>query len=165
MQIVLGVAFIVILLAMAGYFVWQQLQARRTLRTSPDLDPEERRYLQGQVWRRLVCSGLMVLLAGMLATSFYLEGPASQLVREGEANRERGERLPPTPEQEQFVTLYSAYWVAFLLVLLAVVMLAGVDFFAIRNYGMRQLRRIRADRRAMLEGELARLRSQRNGHN
>jgi len=165
MQIVLGVAFIVILLAMAGYFVWQQLQARRTLRTSPDLDPEERRYLQGQVWRRLICSGLMVLLAGMLATSFYLEGPASQLVREGEANRERGERLPPTPEQEQFVTLYSAYWVAFLLVLLAVVMLAGVDFFAIRNYGMRQLRRIRADRRAMLEGELARLRSQRNGHN
>jgi hypothetical protein len=73
--------------------------------------------------------------------------------------------VPPTPEQEQFVRLYSLYWIVFLLVLLAVVLLAGVDFFAIRSYGQRQLRRIRADRRAMLEGELARLRSQRNGHN
>ncbi len=164
MQIVLGVAFVAILVLMAAYFVWQQLRARRTLRTSPNLDPEERRYLHGQIWRRLICSGLMVLLAGMLAVSFYLEGPASQLVSEGESNRERGELVPPTPEQVQFVRVYSAYWVVFLLVLLSVVLLAGADLLAIRNYGQRQLRRIRADRRAMLEGELARFRSQRNGH-
>jgi uncharacterized membrane protein YjgN (DUF898 family) len=165
MQIILGVAVIVILLAMAGWFAWQQFRTRQTLRRAPDLDPEERRYLQGQVRRRLLCSALMILLAGLLATSFYLEGPASELVREGEANRERGERPRPTPEQEQFVNIYSAYWAFVLLVLLGVVVLAGMDLMAIRRYGVRQLSRIRADRRAMLEGEVARLRSQRNGHN
>jgi uncharacterized membrane protein YjgN (DUF898 family) len=164
MQIVLGIAFVIILLAMAGYFAWQQLQARRTLRTSPHLDADERAYLRGQIWRRLVCSILMVILAGLLATSFYLEGPVNQLVREGEANRERGERPPLEPEQERFVRLYNAYWAIFLLILLAVVLVAAGDFFAIRRYGQRQLRRIHADRKAMLEGELARLRSQRNGH-
>jgi hypothetical protein len=46
-----------------------------------------------------------------------------------------------------------------------VIGLAAADFFAIRRYGRQQYRQIQEGRRAMIEGELARLRSQRNGHN
>jgi hypothetical protein len=47
---------------------------------------------------------------------------------------------------------------------LAIIILAALDFFAIRRFGQRQYRKIQAERRAMIEGELTRLRSQRNGH-
>jgi len=160
-QIIFTICLVVILLAMAGYFLWRQVQ---TLRTLSALDPEERRFVRSQAWRRLVCSGLMVILAGLFAGSFYVEGAADQLAKQGEANREQGVKVPLDQEQARFFNVYRIYWGSFTLVLFIIIVLAGVDFMAIRRYGKRQLRQIREDRKAMLEGELARLRSQRNGH-
>ncbi len=99
-------------------------------------------------------------MAGLLAGHFVLEDPARNLIE----NRQLGEKREFNPEEQQFVKLYSTYWLITLLVLLAIIILAGIDFFAIRRYGQRHYRQIQADRRTMIENQLARLRSQRNGH-
>jgi hypothetical protein len=78
-QIIFGGLLVVGLLGMAGYFIWRQARTLQWLRTANDLSPDERRYTRNQAWRRLLCSGLLVVLAGMLATSFVLEGPAGAL--------------------------------------------------------------------------------------
>jgi len=67
-------------------------------------------------------------------------------------------------EQKQFRRWYVGYWISALLLLLAVVCLAGFDLWAIRRYGNRHMQQIRDDRKAMFQEELSRLRSQRNGH-
>ena len=72
--------------------------------------------------------------------------------------------IEETPAEEEFTRIYAIYWGIVLLLLLAIVILAGIDFFAIRRFGLRHYRQIQADRRAMIEGELSRIRSQRNGH-
>ena len=80
------------------------------------------------------------------------------------ANACAGEKRPLDPNEQQFVDFYRNFWAIVLLVLLAIICLAAVDYFAIRRFGKHQYRKIQADRRAMIEGELTRLRSQRNGH-
>ena len=47
---------------------------------------------------------------------------------------------------------------------MAVIFLAALDFWATRRYGLHQHRKIIADRRAMIEREVSRLRQERNGH-
>jgi LPS O-antigen subunit length determinant protein (WzzB/FepE family) len=68
------------------------------------------------------------------------------------------------PSSSGFFHLWSSFWILTLLVLLGVIVLAGLDLIAIRRYGQRHLRQIQADRRAMIEQQIARVRSQRNGH-
>jgi hypothetical protein len=164
-ELTFGVLLVVVLLALAGFFAWQQGLALRGLRRAPDLSPEDRRYTRNQAWRRLVCSGLMVLLAVMLGVwLFYLGKPLGELAALSDAARDRGQPMQLDPEQKRSATLYLYYWLFALMLLLALISLAAVDFFAIRRYGQRHYRQIQADRRAMIEQELVRLRSQRNGH-
>jgi hypothetical protein len=163
-QIAFTSLLIVVLLALAGFTVWREWLTWRRSERKIDLSPEDRLYVRWQVRRRLACAALMVLLAGLLALSFILEGPANQLVAQGEAARARGEWAPLDPEQERFFHLWGGFWIVALLVLLAIIILAGLDFLAIRRYGQRHMRQIQADRRAMIENQIARVRSQRNGH-
>jgi hypothetical protein len=163
-QSVFGTLIIVILLGMAGFFTWRQLRVLKRLRLDDGLSAEDRSYLRNQARRRLICSGLMVLLAGMLVTSFVLEKPLQELARQGEANRAQPEPQPLNPDQERFFNLYSGLWIVFLLILMVVMGLAAADIIAIRRYGQRHFRQIQEGRRAMIETQLARIRSQRNGH-
>ena len=163
-QIVFGVVLIIVLLAMAGFFAWRQAKTLRGLQLAVEQDEEERRYLRNQAWRRLLCSGLMVVLAVLLAASFFLEDAANKLVREGETNQQQGIKRPLQEEEQRFLNLYQQFWGVACLVLFLIIVIAGLDYMAIRRYGRRQYRQIQADRRAMIESELARIRSQRNGH-
>jgi hypothetical protein len=163
-QIVFGVALIVVLVGIAGYFAWRQWRTLRSLRGEHNLSPEDFTYTRRQAWRRLLGSLLMVLLAVLLGISFLLEGPANELVRQGEANQAQGVTRQLSPEQAHFFNVYRTFWLIFLLLLLAMIVLAAIDYFAIRRYGQRHYRQIQEDRRAMIEGELTRLRSRRNGH-
>jgi len=163
-QIIFGVLLVIVLLGLAGFYSWRQWAVLRGLRQAGDLSPEDRRYTRRQAWRRIVCSALMVVMAGLIAGHYKFEDRYHQVVAEGEASRQRGEKREFNPEERQFLQLYEIYWLVTLLVLLAIIILAGIDFFAIRRYGRRHYRQIQADRRAMIENELARLRSQRNGH-
>jgi hypothetical protein len=163
-QIVFGSLLVVVLLAMAGIFTWRQIQSLRNLRTATNVSPDEELYTRRQARRRLICSALMVVLAGLLAGSFALEGSFDALVAAGQASKERGETPVMSPAQEAFWIQYRAYWLIILLTLLAIIIMAGIDFMAIRRFGRQQYEQLKAARRAMIEGEIIRLRSQRNGH-
>jgi hypothetical protein len=153
-QSVFGALLVVGLLALAGGYGWSQWRLLRRLRAPGRPGGEDDRYLRGQARRRLATSVLLLVLAGLLAVALAcLEGPAQRLA-------DQAPGAAPTPEQRQFFHFYGAYWIVFLLVLLAVVALAGIDLWAIRRYGARQFRRLQDDRRAMLERQAALLRQQ-----
>ena len=154
-QIIFGVLIVVVLVGLAAFYVWRQIQTLRRLRQAADLSHEERQYTHRQAWRRLLGSVLMLVLAGLMAGSLVLEGPANEHLKN---------EAPPDPARQQFWNFYSLYWIVTLLVLLSVIVLAALDLFAIRRFGKRQYRQIQEDRRAMIKDELTRLRSQRNGH-
>jgi hypothetical protein len=164
-QIAFTSLLIAVLLCLAGFSTWRQWQTLQTLKAQTDLSAEDRLFVRRQVRRRLWCAGLMIVLAALLTLSFVLEPLANQLVAQGEAAHKRsGEPQPLDPEQQRFFHLWSSFWIVTLLVLLGIIVLAGLDLIAIRRYGQRHLRQIQADRRAMIEEQIARVRSQRNGH-
>ena len=164
-QIIFGAALIAALLFLALYYGWRQVLTLRRLRADLDLPDEERRYQHGQAVRRLVNSVLMLVLAALMTgIMLYFENPTALLVRQHDEAVARGQAPPElTPEQRHLVRVWGWWWVALLVVLLAVVLLAALDLWAIRRWGLRQYRKLQADRRAMIERQAARLRHGRNG--
>jgi hypothetical protein len=164
-QIVFGAVLVVVLLFLAILYGVRQVVTLRRLRSAEEIPAEERAYLHGRARRRVVMSVLLFLLGVMLVVALaYLEVPAQKLADERAAQEEQGESIPLTPEQRLFARWYGGFWLVFLLVLMAVVILAALDLWATRRFGVRQHRKIMADRRAMIERELSRLRQERNGH-
>lgn len=161
--VVSAVLLIVLLVGLAGYYAWRQVQALRGLRRADGLPPEDRRYVRNQAWRRLACSALMVVFAGLLAGSFVTEPLIQPVLDRGDAARERNERPALDAGQEHLYHVYTLYWVAALLVLMGMIGLALFDILAIRRFGQRHFRQIQADRRAMIERQAARLRERRHG--
>jgi hypothetical protein len=153
-------SLIVVLLALAGYFGWRQIQALRALRTQPELAREDRRFARRQALRRLVCCVLMVIVAGMLVGWFALHPQYREVSRQLE---ERGPNAERTPEQKAFLQFFAAYWIVALFLLFLIIFLAAVDFWAIARFGLRHHRQLQADHRAEIEEEVARLRARRNG--
>lgn len=163
-QIVFGVAIVLFLVVFAVYSAWRQRQTLRRLRGPSEMPPDEYAFVRNQAWRRLAGAVLMLLLAGLFVGGLILESPAARLAQEGEERVAAGEQRPLNPAEKDFVRFYGSYWVALLLVLLAVIGLAGWEFFAIRRFSVRSLRRLQDERRAMIAREAARLRGERNGH-
>jgi hypothetical protein len=161
--VVSAVLLIAVLVGLAGYYAWRQVQALRGLRRAENMPPEDRSYVRNQAWRRLACSALMVVFAGLLAGSFITEPLIQPLLDFGDAAHERNEHPVLNPEQKQLFHDYTLYWVAALLVLMGMMGLALFDILAIRRFGQRHFRKIQADRRAMIERQAARLRERRYG--
>jgi hypothetical protein len=144
-------------LAVAVAWGWRQLRALRRLGDDPDLADDERRRQRYQAWRRLAGCVLMLLLAGLLAGALL-------------CLEDRAERLAPkapdwTPDERSFLRFYTLYWIALLLVLLALMIVTGYDLWALRRQARREHRQLQADRREMIERQVGRLRQERNGHN
>jgi ABC-type Fe3+ transport system permease subunit len=156
----------VVLVGLALYSSRQQWRTLRRLRSTEEIPEGERRYLRTQSVLRICCAGLMLVLAGLVAGAYGsgMEERAAELGRDLQGQRERGEEIVLTAEQKQFRKLYGSYWIAVLLLLLGVVVLAGSDIVAIRRYGRRQLSQLDADRQEMIRQQVLVLRSQRNGH-
>src|SRR5262249_59657475 len=103
---------------------------------------------------------LGLLLAAIL---LLYEGPVQELAEERE--QYSADTAPDfTPQQKMLLRLWGGAWIALLLVLLGVMVLAGLDVMATRHYALTQFRKIQADRRAMIQHEVGRLRQERNGH-
>jgi len=71
------------------------------------------------------------------------------------------------PNQQRSLWFFTVYWVMAILLLLAMVYVAFMDLWAVRRFGLRQIRQLQADRRAMLERQIELLRAERiesNGH-
>jgi hypothetical protein len=162
-QIIFGAVLVVVLLFVALWYGVRQLVILRRMRFPEEMPPGEWSFQRGQARRRLVMSFLLLLLGVMLAIALlYLENPAERLRVTLE---QQGDGTPLDPDQRGFARLYGTFWIVFLLVLMVVVLFAAFDFWATRRYGIRQHRKLIADRRDMIEREVARLRQERNGHN
>ena len=141
------------------FYARRQLLALRRLRETPELPTAELHRERNQSRRRLISSGLMLLIAVLLVIAqLWLESPAQRL-----ADLRDHSDVPLTDNQKDFVRLYGAVWIAILLLLLAVILLAAFDLWAIRRYGRQQHRKLSDDRRAMVARQLRRLRQERNG--
>jgi MFS family permease len=163
-QIIFGVVLVLVLLFVAILYIVRQILTLRRLRAAEEMVLEERAYLHGRARRRLVTSLLLLLLGIMLAGALiYLEAPAQQLADDRDAMRQQGDAPELNPEQRGFARAYLIFWILFLLILMAVIFLAALDYWATRVYALRQHRKIIDDRRAMIEREVSRLRRERNG--
>lgn len=171
-QVAVGVGLVVVLVATAVYYGWRQFRLLRQLRQADDPGCPESLYRREQARRRLWGSALMLVLAAQLAGALiFLEEAAQRQADRADARdeaRQRGEQPPPpTPEERSFFRFYSAYWLVTLLVLLGMVLLALADLWATRSFGIRAHRQLKAERRDMIDREIARLRQEkheRNGH-
>src|SRR5437764_9767901 len=149
------VALAAVLVGLAGYFGWRQVQTLRGLAGQP---AEDRSYLRRQAVRRLVCCTLMVVLAGLLLGNIFLEPHLQEMSRQ--LAQQQGEA---SQENKEFARFFGVYQGAALIVLFALLLLAAVDFWAIARFGMRHRRQLQADHRASLHEEIARLRRRHNG--
>jgi hypothetical protein len=164
-ELIFGGILVVVLLALAAYYGVRQIQTLRALRIADDRSLEERAYSRKQAWRRLISSVLMVILAGLLAGSVAFTPSIRRIAAANEATADDTEKsASEIAEQNLTKFVFGVYWIAVLLVFLAILALAGLDLIAIRRYGQSQLLQIQSDRRAMIDQEIARFRRDRNGH-
>jgi hypothetical protein len=141
-ELVFGAALVAVLLGVGGFYGWRQVRRLRGPDKGAVAFPGEERYFRTQAWRRLVCSGLMVLLAGLLVGSYFLEDPADV----------------------EAAYLFALYWIGVFLVFLAILALAVADWWATRNFTLRQLQQLE-DRHQDLIARAARLRGRRSDIN
>jgi heme A synthase len=154
------------MVALALYFGRQQIQTLRRLRDANDIPPDDIHYLRRQARFRIVGCVLLVVLGAQVAGAyvFGLEARVRDLGEQIDSQRRAGVEVQLNEDQQRLRQFYGIYWIAALIVLLVIVFLAAYDIWAIRRYGRRHRQKIDAERRAMLEGQVLRFRSQRNGH-
>src|SRR5437879_5202559 len=123
---VFGSLLVLALLALSGYVGWRQVLMLRRLRHGPALPADEAIYEGRKAVRRLIGSGLTLVMGLLLATILVAwEGPVKELTDERE--QYSGETAPDlTAAQKVLVRKWGWSVVALLVVLLALVALAGV---------------------------------------
>jgi hypothetical protein len=163
-EIAFGVLIVVLTAGLGGYYAWRQWQALRRLRADMTLDAEEVSFQRNQAWRRLAGSVLLLLIAGVFVGVLIFEGFAARLAQMGEVNAALDQKRPLNEPEKDFMRLWGGSVIVVLLLLLGLIGIAGYEFFAIRRYSVRQMRRIQDERREMIASETARLRRERNGH-
>jgi len=152
LELVFGILLTIVLVALSGYFAWRQIQTRRVVAQATDMPVEERGYLIRQTRRRLLCSLLMLIFAGLLVAWFFIE-PAMRDLRIAHDHRP-GTRYP-------LLEVFAFFWIGALFVLFGIFALAGMDFFATARHAMEQRRLLEGERRATLQMEVERLRRRR----
>lgn len=157
-QIVFGAVLVAFIGGAAGVFGWLQVRALRRLKGST-LPEEEQRFERTQARRRLWGCGLLALIASLLALQLLLwETPAQAM-----ADQEFAKKDAPgfTEEQKAFLRLWGGAWVALGAALVALLFLAALDRYSTRTHALKQLKRLQADRRAMVARQAARMRESR----
>jgi hypothetical protein len=160
-EVVVGLVLAVFLLAMGLFVGLRQVAALRRLGRE-SLPWEEYHYERRKAWRRLSSSVLLLLMAGLLGGLQFYAAKANQLANDRAQVAEK-DRTPPTPQQKGFLRVYIGAYIAFLILLLAVLTLAALDLWATRSYGLRQYRKLSEDRRAMIQRQVNRMRQEGNG--
>lgn len=161
-QIVFGSLLVLVLVGLSLFYGARQLTQLRRLREQEMAD-DEQQYERAKAWRRLLSSGLIMLLAVLLVVLLVWYEPGAQRIADEFQDYDRESAPAFTPEQTTFLRVWTGIVVAFLLVLLAVVLLAGVDLWSTRRFALRQYKRLQADRRAMIQRQSTRLRQDRDG--
>ncbi len=140
MGIAIGGIIVVVLIAIALFFAWRQSGVMRALNYDTRLQPDQRLYFLKQCYRRIFGSVLLLVLAGMMIGTLFLDiQPANQMDQQA-AKRTLG-----------YLSFYTS---GMLLVLLAILVLAIVDFWATTRYSLQQQKRLFQEHHDMLAAEL-----------
>jgi hypothetical protein len=142
-------AFLVLLGLGAGS---RQLVTLARVRAQPYMADEDRHYYRSQARRRLLASGLLMVIGGMIAF-WYVSGMDARM-------DVVGEKKPPAEEDKEFTRQVGMYWITVILLLGVAVCVAVIDFIATRKYWMARYREIKADHEAKLQRDLAVFRQQ-----
>jgi ABC-type Fe3+ transport system permease subunit len=155
-EITFAVLLVILLLGLGGYFGWRQIKTLRSLKRENSYSPAERLYLNRQARRRLAGSVLLVVFA-LLVTGFYLFDIGPPPVAAD------GQEAPTPAERKQLIWLFTSYWIAALIIFLAIICLALIDLLATRRFTLRQLRQLHDQHQALIDEQAARYRNRRNG--
>lgn len=157
-QIVFGAALVVVLLGSAAVFGYLQLRALARLRDDPDMPDDERSFERWRALRRLAGCALLAFMGVVLTVQLvYTEAPAEEMAQK-RGQFPPDEKPEPTDEEKEFIREWGWNWVAFMLALLVLVVLTAIDLFANWGRAVQLMRRLREERRAMIEEETARIR-------
>ena len=138
--IVVGIALAGVLFALAAYFAWRQHLVWRAVRFETNSDPEQRRYLIRQCQRRYVGSFLLMVLAGMLVGSLFLD-----FNPEPGADRDLARRS---------LGYLSLYVIAMMLPLLGILVIAILDFWATARFSFHQQRQLLQEHQRELAADM-----------
>ncbi|MFO0821826.1 MAG: hypothetical protein U0792_01700 [Gemmataceae bacterium] len=150
-----GMLFAVLLMCLGVGSGLRQLRTMRRLREEAFVPEVDQRYYRGQGRRRMLASGLLLIIGLMIAV-YYLSGMDARMDELG-AKPQDG----PLPEEDkQFMRLGVMYWIVVILLLGVVLTVAVIDFWATRGYWLARYREIKADHNTKLQRDLAVYRQQ-----
>lgn len=162
-EIAFGSLLVVLLLGLALLYGRRQWLALRRLRDESALPDEELRYERRKARRRLASCALLLVLAVLLTVLLTVFGDQAQRLADASAEAGPVETREIAAEDKVFLRRWGGTLIAFLLTLLAVLALAAVDLMETRRFGLKQYRKLQAERRAMIQRQTARLREERQG--
>jgi hypothetical protein len=160
-EIAFGVLLVITLLGLSLFFGQRQFASLRRLRTLGAPLDDEGQYERRKVRLRLASCALTLLMAAQITVILAThERTLGRVARQREGV---DPAVEPTDEQRLLVRVYVGEWIAVLLVMLVVLVLAALDLWATRRFAFRQYRKISDDRRAMIQRQVNRMREQKNG--
>jgi hypothetical protein len=148
-----GILLACVLVFVAVFFGMRQRRTLALVRFDDEMSDTDRGYLTRQVRRRLICSALLLVFAGLLVGWLFMRERVVGFVPEP------GE--PITEEAKDQLRFVIYYWIGALFVLMAILVLASWDFVATARYGFARQKQLEQERRAMMEMEAAKLRHRR----
>jgi hypothetical protein len=153
-----GILIAILMIVVAAFFIWQQGLTLQSVRLNSILSHAQRRYLIRQCWRRLFGSFVLVLLAVMLFGSLFLDYEPLRLPVD---------ELPQAEQQadKQATRFLIIYWMALLLLVMALLALAVFDLWATVRHGVQQQKQLFQEHQEMLEAELEEHRHRQSGMN
>ena len=148
---VVGLIFAALLILLGLGAGMRQFVTLSRVRVQPYLPDEDRNYFRAQSRRRMLASTLLVVIGGLIGF-YYLSGMDARMDAIPEGDKSDADK--------EFTRQVGYYWIAVILLLGAVVLVAVVDFIATRKYWMARYKEIKADHEAKLQRDLAVFRQQ-----
>jgi hypothetical protein len=154
--VAVGLIFASLLVLLGVGAGMRQFVTLARVRTQHYMADEDRTYFRAQARRRMLASGLLVVIGAMIAF-YYLSGMDARMDEIGAKGQPDGQ---PAEEDKEFTRQVGMYWIVVILLLGVVVCVAVIDFIATRKYWMARYREIKADHEAKLQRDLAVFRQQ-----
>ena len=136
-------------------FVFQYRGLAR-LRATKIFPSDERTYYRRRYLRRIITGFLIATIGGMIAGAYLsgMEGRADAL-GEGGGQVAPEDKKPMDEGDKRFVRFWGGYWIAVVVQVFLVMVLALVDVLATRRFALQQYQTIREDHETKLRRDLA----------